>query len=167
MSFKLAQYQRFILGEYIFPGVYVSTIYGISKVIKCTVDTITVIPIGLYDHMQITYDDAVPILKSFKHLTVSDVIRISELIIDDDVPTEYKTNFNFVPSFIEVTDEKRDIKIQIYKDFDIVHCDNLLKNASTAYAFLKRRGFDIARLADSGLAIIDPTPYGIDKQHTL
>ncbi len=162
LVYKLNDDNLDMIKDIIRPGSYVSTIRGFARVIKCTPDNLFVMILGGNDLLQLTYSEVVPILKGFEHLLMSDAYAICDIITGNFDKVEYKPNFNFFPSYIEITEEVNKIKIQIFNSFDILYCDNLLTHAPAAFSYMKRRGYDIGGLSKHGLAIIDPTPYGLE-----
>lgn len=106
-----------------------------------------------------TFIEVIPILKGFKHLNYKDIYNIADIIANNNEFNTYKLNLNFLPHFFEITDESKDIKIQIYHNFDIVYCDKLISNMGHAYYYLMSKGYDVYNLHKIGLAIIDSKIY--------
>lgn len=106
-----------------------------------------------------TFVEVIPILKGFKHLNYKDIYNIADIISNNNEFNNYKLNLNFLPHFFEITEESKDIKIQIYHNFDIVYCDKLISNMGHAYYYLMSKGYDVYNLHKLGLAIIDSKVY--------
>lgn len=106
-----------------------------------------------------TFIEIIPILKGFKHLNYKDIYNIADIISNNNEFNKYKLNLNFLPHFFEITEESKDIKIQIYHNFDIVYCDKLISNMGHAYYYLMSKGYDVYNLHKIGLAIIDSKVY--------
>lgn len=97
----------------------------------------------------------IPILKGFKHLSFKEMYDIADIVTENNSFNEYKLNLNFLPHFLEITDESKDIKIQIYHNFDIVYCDKLCSNLGQVYFYLLSKGYDIHNLYKKGFVVID------------
>ncbi len=151
-----------LLKSVIKPGIFVVTKSGISKVLNTMENNILTINDN-NEEFYYDYTDVIPIMKGFFHLTLMDLYTITDLITGRSGYGNYKPNYNFLPHFYEITEESIDLKVQIYHNFDIIHCDNLLTNIGKAYYYLTSRHFDIYNLQEKGLAIIDPVFYGTDR----
>jgi hypothetical protein len=102
-------------------------------------------------------------MKGFEHLTFLDLFNIVDIITERVGYGNYKPNHNFVPHYYEVTEESIDLKVQIYHNFDIVHCDNQITNLGSVYHYLLSKNYDIYNLHKKGLVIIDPSYYGTNN----
>jgi hypothetical protein len=131
---------------------------GIATIININEDGIIAID-NNNEKKQYSFYDVIPILKGFKHLNYKEIYSIADIIVNNNEFNTFKLNFNFLPHFYEVTDESKDIKIQIYHNFDIVYCDNLISNLGKAYFYLSSNGYDIYNLNTIGLAIINSKVY--------
>jgi len=151
-----------LLKTAITPGTFVITKSGISKVLNVLENNILTIN-DKNEESYYNYSDVIPIMKGFVHLTLMDLYTITDLVTDRIGYGNYKPNYNFLPHFYEVTEESIDLKVQIYHNFDIIHCDNLLSNIGKAYYYLTSKHFDIYNLQEKGLAIIDPEYYGTNR----
>lgn len=162
MLFQLNTEQLDLVKRVIIPGMFVVTKEGISKVLN--VDRYRVLVTNKKQgDLYYDYSNIIPIMKGFEHIELLDLYTIADLITDRIGYGNYKSNYNFLPHFYEVTEESIDLKIQIYHNFDIIHCDHLLTNLGKVYYYLISKNFDVYNLHKKGLAIIDPEYYGTNK----
>lgn len=162
MKIQLNEDELSLLKSVILPGIFVVTKLGISEVLE--VQSNKVLTRSKYfGDIYYNYNQIVPILKGFEHLSLIDLFTITDLITGRIGYGNYKPNYNFLPHFYEVTEESIDLKIQIYHNFDIIHCDHLLTNIGKVYSYLISKKFDCYNLQEKGLALIDPQYYGTDR----
>ncbi len=160
MSRMLNATEREIVRDHLSVNQKVVTPDGVGRVLKITRDACMV----SYENginKQWDINDVAPMLRGFRHLNTLDLYEICDIVLASNEPMVYKPNFNFFPSFVEVTEDAKKIKIQVYKTFNIIHCDTIAMRTPKAYSYLKRRGYDIEGLQEMGLAVIDPTAYAI------
>lgn len=131
---------------------------GVSRIKSITVDGV-ITDDNEGNEKLYTFIEIIPILKGFKHLNYKDIYNIADIISNNNEFNNYKLNLNFLPHFFEITEESKDIKIQIYHNFDIVYCDKLISNMGHAYYYLMSKGYDVYNLHKIGLAIIDSKVY--------
>jgi hypothetical protein len=162
MLFQLNREQFDLVKKVVLPGMFVITKHGVSKVLSVDKFRVLTTNENLGD-LYYDYSDVVPIMKGFEHLTLIDLYTVADLITDRIGYGNYKPNHNFLPHLYEVTEESIELKIQIYHNFDIIHCDHLLRNIGKAYYYLISKNFDIYNLNKKGLAIIDPQYYGTNE----
>lgn len=162
MLFQLNKEQLDLVKKVILPETFVITKHGVSKVLSVDKYRVLTTNKDLGD-LYHDYSDVIPLLKGFEHLELIDLYTISDLITDRIGYGNYKPNHNFLPHFYEVTEESIDLKIQIYHNFDIIHCDHLLTNLGKVYYYLTSKNFDVYNLHKKGLAIISPEYYGTTK----
>lgn len=162
MIFQLSKEDIVLIKSYIKPNLFVITKGGLRKVIGLDSDSIIVI--DKEDNKE-TYDysEIIPLLKGFKHIKLQHLFDVVDIIRNNTGYQNYKPNFNFLPNFIEITDESIELKVQIFSNFDIIHCDNLTRNLGTAYHYLTSNNYDVYGLHKKGLAIIDSDNYETRK----
>lgn len=144
------------------PNIYVITKNGLAKVKSVENDSIKIVD-EKKSEIDISYSEVIPIMKGFQHLTFLDLFTIVDLITERVGYGNYKPNHNFVPHFFEVTEESIDLKIQIFHNFDIIYCDNMITNLGSVYHYLLSKNFDVYNLHKKGIVIIDPSYYGTDS----
>ncbi len=132
----------------------VITSNGLSKIKAIFEDSILVEDDKLY-----SFFDVLPVMKGFKHLGFKEIYDIADIITENKSFNNYKLNLNFLPHFFEVTEESKDVKIQIYHNFDIIYCDRLSQNLGQVYFYLISKGYDIHNLYKKGIVVIDSDKY--------
>jgi hypothetical protein len=162
MSFQVNKEDMELLKKIIVPEIFVITKKGLAKVLS--IDKYKVLTHNTqYGDVYYNYDEIIPIMKGFEHLTFLDLFNIVDIITERVGYGNYKPNHNFVPHYYEVTEESIDLKVQIYHNFDIVHCDNQITNLGSVYHYLLSKNYDIYNLHKKGLVIIDPSYYGTNN----
>jgi hypothetical protein len=159
MLFQVNKDDLNLLKSIVSPEMFIISKLGLSQVLEVHKNAVLTRTKNFGD-VYFDYDQIVPILKGFEHLSLIDLFTIADLITGRIGYGNYKPNYNFLPHFYEVTEESIDLKIQIYHNFDIIHCDHLLKNTGKVYSYLVSKNYDIYNLKEKGLAIIDPKYYG-------
>ena len=164
MNRSLTEDEKRVLRSHLDIGMKVVTNDGIGVVTKITRDMCTVALDRDGRLVQYDYKDVAVILRGFGHLNMVDAFKVCDIILGNDENVNYKPNFNFFPSYVEITGEELEeskIKVQIYNTFDIIDCDTIAVRTAVAHSYLKRRGYDLEGLARTGMAIIDPMYHGI------
>lgn len=162
MIFEVNKDDLDLLKSVVSPEMYVITKLGLSQVLEIHKNKVLTRN-KTFGDIYFSYEDIIPIMKGFEHLSLIDLFTITDLVSGRVGYGNYKPNYNFLPHFYEVTEESIDLKVQIYHNFDIVYCDHLLTNVGKVYSYLLSKNFDIHNLNQKGLAIINPNHYGTDK----
>lgn len=162
MVFDISKEDETIMKSFIKPNSFVITKEGLCKIKSVHLE-----------HVQTTdkdgseqsykFSEIIPLLKGFKHLKVQHLYDAVDIITDNKGYGNYKSNFHFLPHFIEVTEESIELKVQFFNNFDIIHCDNLIKNLGPVYHYLASQHYDVYGLHKKGLAIIDSDCYETRK----
>jgi hypothetical protein len=159
MLFEINKEDLNLLKQVIKPEMFVISKNGVSKVVS--IDNHRILTTNDSDgDTYYKYDEIIPLLKGFEHIELIDLYTIADLITDRVSYGNYRPNYNFLPHFYEVTEESIDLKIQLYHNFDVIHCENLIQNTGKVYYYLISKQFDIYNLHTKGLAIIYPKYYG-------
>lgn len=159
MVFEQTKEDLELVKPYLRPDAFVITKEGLRKIVNVSPEIIlTVDKEGIGESY--SYDSVIPIIKGFKHLEQKHLFDVIDIITDNKGYRNYKPNFHFLPHFIEVTEESIELKIQIFQNFDIVYCDNLISNIGSAYQYLVSKNYDVHSLHKKGLVIIDSDNYG-------
>ena len=161
MIIKLHKEDIDLLKLIVKPNIYVITKEGLAKVISVKNNDIQVINSEKIESI-VAFQDIIPIMKGFEHMTFLDLFTIVDIITDRIGYGNYKPNHNFVPHFYEITEESIDLKVQIFHNFDIIHCDNMITNLGAVYHYLLSKNYDVYNLHKRGLVIINPSYYEID-----
>jgi len=159
---RLSEIEIQLLKRVIVPEIFVITKKGLAQVIS--IDKNRVLTNSKeYGETYYSYDEIIPIMKGFEHLTFLDLFNIVDILTDRIGYGNYKPNHNFIPHYYEITEESIDLKVQIYHNFDIIYCDNLITNLGSVYHYLLSKNFDVYNLHKKGIVIIDPEYYGTNK----
>lgn len=159
MFFQINSEDIELLKRVIRPEMFVVSKNGTSQV--QSIDKRGILTTNINDgDIYYKYDEVIPLLKGFEHIELVDLYTVSDLITNRVGYGNYKPNHNFFPHFYEVTEESIELKIQLYHNFDIIHCDHLIENSGKVYYYLMTKNFDIYNLHTKGLAIINPNYYG-------
>lgn len=162
MIFEISKDDESLMKSYMKPNLFIITKEGLRKIKSVHFDYLKAIDKNNLEESY-KYSEVVPILKGFKHLKNQHLYDIVDIITNNKGYGNYKSNFHFLPDFIEITEESVELKVQVFNNFDIIHCDNLTKNLGSAYHYLASRGYDIYGLHKKGLAIIDSDYYETNK----
>lgn len=162
MIFEINKDDLELLKSVVSPNMFVITKLGLSQVLEIHKNKVLTRN-KTFGDIYFNYEEIIPIMKGFQHLSLIDLFTIADLVSGRIGYGNYKPNYNFLPHFYEVTEESIDLKIQIYHNFDVVYCDNLLTNLGKVYSYLISKKFDIHNLQEKGLAIINPNHYGTNQ----
>ena len=162
MIFEISKQDELLMRSYMKTNLYIITKEGIRKIKSIYHEYVNTID-NKGSEQSFEYLDIIPILKGFKHLKIQQLYDVVDIITNNKGYRNYKSNFHFLPDFIEITEESVELKVQIFNNFDIVHCDNLIKNLGSAYHYLASDNYDIHGLYKKGLAIIESDYYETKK----
>lgn len=162
MIFEISKEDEVIMKSFIKPNLFVITKEGLRKIKSVHSEYVQTIDEN-DSEQSYNFSDVIPLLKGFKHLKVQHLYDVVDIITDNKGYGNYKTNFHFLPHFIEVTEESIELKVQFFNNFDIIHCDNLIKNLGQVYHYLASHNYDVYGLHKKGLAVIDSDSYETRK----